>query len=106
MFATPHSLLREFRVVVGARADDDKLDLRVREEIICSAVVFRVRIIDSAVLAGFNTLLIGRCFGALQESINFQVSVGSDEWQVEAFGGEAIAHEANLNWCHSFRNVG
>ena len=106
MFAVPHGLLRELRMVVGARADDHKLGLRVRKEFICSAVMFRIGIIHSAVLASLNTFLLSRRFGALQESINFQVGVRSDEWQVKAFGGEAIAHEANLDWCHDFRNVG
>jgi hypothetical protein len=103
MFATPHSLLRELRVVVRARADDHKLDLGVCEELICSTVVFRIWKIDSTVLANLDTLLISRCFGALQESINFQVSIRGDEWQMEAFGGEAIAHKANFNWSHGFK---
>ena len=105
MFATPHGLLRELRMVVGARADDHKLGLRVCKEFICSAVVFRIWIVHSAVLSGFNSFLLSRCFGALQESIDFQVVIRSDEWQVKAFGGEAIAHKANLNWCHDFRNA-
>jgi hypothetical protein len=25
---------------------------------------------------------------------------------VKAFGGEAIPHEADLNWCHDFRIAG
>lgn len=65
MLATPHGLLRELRMVIRARTDDHKLNLRVREEIICSAVVLRTGIIDSAVLASLNALLISRSFGAL-----------------------------------------
>jgi hypothetical protein len=79
MFATPHSFLRELGMVVGARADDHKLDLRICEELICSAVVFCVRIIDSTVLASLDAFLISRRFGTLQESIRFQVSVRGDE---------------------------
>lgn len=105
MFATPHSFLRELRMVVGARADNHKLDLRVCEEFVCSAVVFRMRVTDGAVLASFDTLLVSRCFSALQESIHLKVSVRADEWEVEAFGGKAIAHKANFDWCHGFREV-
>ena len=103
VFATPHSLLRELCMVVGARADDYQLNLGVRKKVVCGAVVFRIWKIDSAVLASFDAFLVGRCFSALQESIDFKVSVRVDEWQMEAFGGEAIAHEANFDWCHSVR---
>ena len=100
MFATPHGFLRELCMVIGARADDDKLDVRVREEIVGGTIVFRIRVVNGAVLALLDALLVSRCFSALQESIHFEVSVWSDERQVEAFGGKAIAYQTNFDWCH------
>ena len=90
-------------MIVGACADDHELDLRIREEVVRSAVVFGIRIVDRAVLPSLNSLLIGRRFSTLQESIHLKVGVRDDKRQVEAFGGEAIAHEANFDWYHSVR---
>jgi hypothetical protein len=65
VFATPHSLLRELRMVVGAGADDYKLDGWICEEGVCGAVVFCFWVVDCAVLSGFDVCFVGWCFGTL-----------------------------------------
>lgn len=100
MLATSHRLLCEFGMVVGACADNDQLNVRVCEEFIRRAVVLCFRVVYGAMLAGLHACLIRRCFCTLQECVDLQVRVGENEGQVEAFGGEAIAHEANFDGGH------
>jgi hypothetical protein len=71
VFATPHGFLCEFCMVVGAGADDYKLDVWVCEEVVCGAVVFCFWVVDGAVLSGFDVCFVGGCFGSLQESVHF-----------------------------------
>jgi hypothetical protein len=70
MFAIPHGFLCEFRMVVGAGTDDDKLDVWICEEVVCGAVVFCFWVVDCAVFSGFDACLVGWCFGSLQESVD------------------------------------
>lgn len=70
VFATPHGLFCELRMVATC-ADNDKFNIRIREELICSAVVFHIRIVDSAVLSGFDVGFVGRRFSTLQDGVRF-----------------------------------
>ena len=62
--------------------------------------MLRVWIIDCAVFSSLNSTLVHGRFCALKKCIDFKVSVGQDEGQVEAFGGKAIAHKTNFDRRH------
>lgn len=100
MLPTPHCLLSKLRVGINARAHNHQLDVLVREEVVRGAIVLRVRVVDSTVLSLLDTRLVFGRLSTLQESIHLKVWVGKDEGHMEGLGGEAIAHEANLDWSH------
>lgn len=100
MLATSHRLLRELGMIVGACADNDQFNAWVREELIRRAVVLCFRVVYGAMLAGLHACFVRRCFCTLQECVDLQLRVGENEGQVEAFGGEAIAHKANFDGGH------
>jgi len=79
MLAAPHSFLCKLGMIVGTCADYDKLDVRVCEEVVGCAVMLCLWVVDGAVLARFDASLVGGSFGALQESVHFEISVWGDE---------------------------
>jgi len=100
MLATSHGSFCKLGMVVGAGADDHKLDVCVCKEVVGCAVVLCFGIVDGAVLAGLDAGLISGCFCALQESVHFEISVWCDEWQMKAFGRKAVAHKSYFDWRH------
>jgi hypothetical protein len=79
-------------------ANDHKVNIFVRKEVIRSPIMLCVWKINSAVLARLD--LAFWSFGPLQERIHIQVWVRDDEGEIEAFGGEAIAHDSNIDRRH------
>lgn len=65
--------------------------------------MLRVWKFDSAMLPFLNFLTW--CWRSLQESVDFEVGIGKDEREVEAFCGKAVAHQANIERSHDF-NIG
>jgi hypothetical protein len=57
-----------------------------------------VRKVNSAMLSGPDIAFWG--FGPLQECVHFQVWIRDDEGEIEAFGGEAVAHDSHIDRCH------
>lgn len=79
MLATSHSFLCKLGMVVGTGADDHELDVWIREEVVGCAIMLRLRVIDSTVLAGLDAGLISGSFCALQEGVHLEIGVGGDE---------------------------
>jgi len=89
--------LRKLGVAGHCGADADEVDVLVGEEVVGGAVVLGVGVVDCAVVAGLG--VFGGFF-ALEEGVDFEVGVRRDVGEVEAFGGEAVAHEADADGCH------
>jgi len=76
MLPAPHRLLCKLGMRVNTRAHDHQLDVLVREEVICGAVVLRIRVVDGAVLALLDSRLVLGRFSTLQEGVDFEIRVG------------------------------
>jgi hypothetical protein len=79
VLATSHSFFGKLGMIVGAGADDHEFNVCVCEEVVGCAVMLCFGVVDGAVFARFDAGLIGRSFCALQESVNFEISVWGDE---------------------------
>lgn len=97
MFPRLQGLDAKFRVAVVLGANHHQLNVRIGKEVIGGAVVLGIWVIDGAVRAWLDAGLVGGGFGALQESIYFQIGIGKDEGQVEALGRKAVANDTNID---------
>jgi hypothetical protein len=79
MLATSHRFLCELGMIVGTGADDHELDFWVCEEVVGCAIMLCLGVIDGAVFARFDAGLVDGGFCALQESVDFEISVWGDE---------------------------
>lgn len=100
VFPSFQSPLCELSMRVMVCADTNEVDLLVSEELVGRAVVLGLRIVHSAMFAGFNTRRIAWSFCSLQECVDIKVRIGEDKWKVEALGGEAVAHQTYIEWRH------
>ena len=81
-------------------ADNHEVDFRVGEELISRPVMLCIWIVDCAMLATLHLGPFRRSFRSLEESVHVQVRVWEYEGKVEGLGGEAVACEADIEWCH------
>lgn len=98
MFSGQKRSLCKFGVCIMLSANDHKINIFVRKEVIRSPIMLCVRKVNSAMLSGPDIAFWG--FGPLQECVHFQVRIRDDEGEIEAFGREAVAHDSHIDRCH------
>ena len=94
------------KLVVLVRADDDEVNRGIREEVVGRPVVLGLGEVHRAM--AHPQLCAGVLRGwrrALEEGVYLELWVGQDVWQVEAFCGEAVAYDSDLDGRHVFLAV-
>jgi hypothetical protein len=86
------------KLLVRVRTHDDELDSVIAEELFGSLVVLGLGKINSAMAPSFSLGWIAGRGCPLKESVDLNLWIGEDEGEVEAFGREAVAHDAHLDW--------
>lgn len=100
MFSSSQGFLSKRSMGVGMCCDNNKLRVRISEELLLCAIVPDIGEVDFAVGARRRRRQVFGSLCSLKDGDHLVVIIGGDEGQVKVLGGEAIAHNTNFDGGH------